>query len=289
MEEQNDSLDCLIEYRTDLFLPETIGQMLREFSAVLDGVARSPTSPVSELPWMDADDRNQLMRRYGSELPREVENDLLTRWHFRAAEQPDTPCVHHDNSVLSYREIDHWAETIAKQLTDAGLEPGGVVAVYTEPTPLMVVSVLAILKVGCAFLPLLPDTPVDRRRQMLATAKCSTWRNPFGPPAVSSKSASETNIPVTVSGYARACWTGSGSGVSTTGLGAGGGDSSHPPSNAHITGIRCRVFMRADEPSRIRWRPPSGQPALFGTPSAADWRPLSTNTFRTARPPARRN
>lgn len=174
VEEQSDSLDCLIEYRTDLFLPETIGQMLREFSAVLDGVARSPTSPVSELPWMDADDRNQLMQRYGSELPRQGENDLLTRWHFRVAEQPDTPCVHHDNSVLSYGEIDHWAETVAKQLTDAGMKPGGVVAVHTEPTPLMVVSVLAILKVGCAFLPLLPDTPVDRRRQMLAAAQCST-------------------------------------------------------------------------------------------------------------------
>ncbi|KAK1996638.1 hypothetical protein LX36DRAFT_691895 [Colletotrichum falcatum] len=74
-----------------------------------------------------------------------------------------------DTSGLTYKELDAKTNAIAAVLMENGVSRGQYVAVYQEPTPDWVCSMLAILKIGAVYVPLDPGTPVARLAMVVAT------------------------------------------------------------------------------------------------------------------------
>ncbi|MEU6970773.1 amino acid adenylation domain-containing protein [Kitasatospora aureofaciens] len=89
---------------------------------------------------------------------------------FRApvAHTPDAVAVRSPDVRLTYREIDDLSDRLARTLLATGAGPETPVAVLQAHTPLLVVSLLAILKAGCAYVPLHPGYPADRMRHVLS-------------------------------------------------------------------------------------------------------------------------
>ncbi|RYP03108.1 hypothetical protein DL764_005369 [Monosporascus ibericus] len=63
---------------------------------------------------------------------------------------------------LTYHDLNARANQIARYIQQHDVAPGGIIAIVMEKSPLMYASILAILKTGCAYLPILPTTPVNR-------------------------------------------------------------------------------------------------------------------------------
>jgi len=72
----------------------------------------------------------------------------------------------HDRS-LTYKELYESANQLAKLLADNGVQRGDIVAVVLDRSPEMVISLLAILKCGAAYLPLDPQYPQERIEFMI--------------------------------------------------------------------------------------------------------------------------
>jgi non-ribosomal peptide synthetase component F len=56
----DDGLHCLLEYRDDLFDPETIDRMLGHFRVLLEGAVADPSRAVSRIPLLTEGERRQL-------------------------------------------------------------------------------------------------------------------------------------------------------------------------------------------------------------------------------------
>ena len=93
VEEQDDSIDCLIEYRTDLFRRETVEQMLNEFDLVLDIMTRSIEKPVDNIPWVSEQNEIQLLERYQSGKTAQPDIDVLSKWKSQVEKNSARPCV----------------------------------------------------------------------------------------------------------------------------------------------------------------------------------------------------
>jgi amino acid adenylation domain-containing protein len=74
---------------------------------------------------------------------------------------------------LSYRELNTRANRLAHYLREQGTGPENLVGVYLDPCFDMVVSLLAILKAGAAYLPLDPSFPEQRLAFMLGDAQAT--------------------------------------------------------------------------------------------------------------------
>jgi amino acid adenylation domain-containing protein len=68
---------------------------------------------------------------------------------------------------LTYRELIARADLLAGRLTALGVRPGDNVAVVTERSVQTVVAMLAVVKVGAAYVPVPVDAPAGRARGML--------------------------------------------------------------------------------------------------------------------------
>ncbi|MBB5935251.1 amino acid adenylation domain-containing protein [Streptomyces zagrosensis] len=93
--------------------------------------------------------------------------DLLAA---QAARTPDQPAVVCDDSRLSYAELDAAATRLAHLLAARGAGPERTVAVALPRSADLVITLLAVLKTGAAYLPLDLDHPAERLTYLLGDA-----------------------------------------------------------------------------------------------------------------------
>nr|APD71949.1 non-ribosomal peptide synthetase 2 [Streptomyces sp.] len=88
----------------------------------------------------------------------------------RAARTPDATALVYGDTALTYAELNAQANRLARHLQTLGARPGAVVAVSVPRSVELIVSLLAVLKAGAAYLPLDPDYPEQRLTYMLQDA-----------------------------------------------------------------------------------------------------------------------
>ena len=85
----------------------------------------------------------------------------------QVARAPFAPAVVFGSECLGYDALNRRANRLARHLRAAGAGPGAPVATFLDRSADMVVTWLAIVKAGAAYVPLDPDYPRERLRFML--------------------------------------------------------------------------------------------------------------------------
>ncbi|RKH35764.1 amino acid adenylation domain-containing protein [Corallococcus praedator] len=88
----------------------------------------------------------------------------------RATELPSHVAVKHGGESLTYAALNQQANRLAHALLARGAGPDSVIGICLPRSARLVVSILAVLKTGAAWLPLDPSTPPERLRHMAASA-----------------------------------------------------------------------------------------------------------------------
>jgi len=85
----------------------------------------------------------------------------------RATETPEAIAVVCGKEQLTYQELNERSNQLARFLVTRDLQPENAVAILLGRSPEMIVATLGVIKAGGAYLPLSPDLPVDRLRDVL--------------------------------------------------------------------------------------------------------------------------
>ncbi|MFJ8043303.1 amino acid adenylation domain-containing protein [Kitasatospora sp. NPDC096147] len=160
-----------LEYATDLFDRRTARALADGFVQVLAEAVADPDRTVGALDPLTPQDRARVLaagRGQDRPLPTRTVPELIAD---RAARTPDAPAVRDAERRLGYGELDTRADALARVLRGRGAGPGTLVALAVPPSVDTVVAMLAVLRTGAAYVPVDPDYPPARVRQMLADAR----------------------------------------------------------------------------------------------------------------------
>ncbi|MGH3756995.1 amino acid adenylation domain-containing protein [Actinophytocola sp.] len=151
-----------VEYDSDLFTAATVRRLLDHFEATLRRAVDDPAVPLSTLTSATGEERADLARWQGDPLPEPpCLHELVESQVDRT---PDATAVLGTDGELTYRELDERANRLANGLLARGISRGDLVAVRLDRGPELIVTLLAVLKAGAAYLPLdltLPQARVD--------------------------------------------------------------------------------------------------------------------------------
>ncbi|EST38285.1 hypothetical protein N566_08185, partial [Streptomycetaceae bacterium MP113-05] len=161
-----------LEYATDLFDAATAELLAAHVERVLQAAADDPSVRIGAVDLLTPADRCRLVTEYNDTAtvvpgPCTV-HELIAR---RAASQPAAPALITDEGTVGYGELDARAEALASRFRSAGVCRGDTVGVLLDRGVPLVVSALAALKCGAAYLPLDPRLPEARIRLMLADTR----------------------------------------------------------------------------------------------------------------------
>lgn len=98
---------------------------------------------------------------------------LLVQDYFSQSAQryPDKCAVICESGQISYRALDEFSNAFARQLTNKGAARGEFVPFFMKKGINSIKSILAILKADCAYIPVDINSPGQRLRSILASAK----------------------------------------------------------------------------------------------------------------------
>lgn len=85
----------------------------------------------------------------------------------QVARTPHAVAITFENTTLSYFALNERANRLAHYLSELGAAPERIVAIYMQRSIDLIVTLLAILKAGAAYVPLEPSLPQKRIDQML--------------------------------------------------------------------------------------------------------------------------
>jgi amino acid adenylation domain-containing protein len=109
-------------------------------------------------------DRDRLKHlSVGVRAPYERDSSVVEQFMARALATPDAPAVLAEDGTISYRELDRASSFLARYLESQGAVPGSSVGVAIERSRSLPVAILAILKVGAAYVPLDRANTEERR------------------------------------------------------------------------------------------------------------------------------
>lgn len=167
-EKQNGLLDLSIRYNTDLYEEWQIRQLVGHFETLAMQAIADPARLVSDLTILTQEEEHRLKEEFngispaGSFLPK-FEESFLPIFKKQAALYPEKEAVVCGNHTLNYASLDSLSDRLAVYLRIyADVRPGELVGLMLRRSEHMIVSMLAVLKCGAAYLPIDPDYPTER-------------------------------------------------------------------------------------------------------------------------------
>jgi amino acid adenylation domain-containing protein len=171
--EYDGGLDCEFEYRADLFDPATIARMVGHFLHLLAGALDTPEVPFSRLPLLDDWERSRLLiewNRTAADYPRDSRIDDAFATVARSS--PNAIALRQADQTVSYAELDHRSNQIARALIARGIPAEAPVGVYLPRSVDAYVAILGILKAGYPYVPFDVSQPTARLHRLVADCGC---------------------------------------------------------------------------------------------------------------------
>lgn len=166
-------------YHTDWFPSDVVRSLVEQVKETFRLVVERPQEPVRTIK--DAVTSQPSIANTEPNWLRD-EADLATLFEAAAAKTPDADAICFSRSLsvaslvadtMSYGSLNQLSNRIARFLLDRGAEPGQVIAIIMQKSPLLYASILGIAKARCAYLPLLPSTPIERVKDIFRSADIS--------------------------------------------------------------------------------------------------------------------
>ena len=165
-------LTAEIEYACDLFERATVESLAQRMVRLLQALAAQPDLPIGSIDLLSAQERRQILSDLEIDTAHAVADTTLPLLFEQQVQRtPDALALVCQERSLSYRELNARANQLAHYLIAHHIGPEDRVAIALPRSIEMVVSILAVLKAGAAYLPLDPDYPPQRLRFMIEDAR----------------------------------------------------------------------------------------------------------------------
>ncbi len=165
--EHPDALDGRFVYSTELFDRSTILRLQGHFQELLRQFLANPDQTVSQVPLLTGEERHTLLVDWNNTAKNFSKLLIHELFEAQVEADPGRCALVFRGRQLTYAELNARANKLAHFIRLNGAVQGSLVGVYMERSIEMVMTLLAILKAGCAYVPFDPELPASRLNMML--------------------------------------------------------------------------------------------------------------------------
>lgn len=168
-----DNLDIKFNYNAAVLSAETIKTIQGHFRTVLEQVI-VPEQQIGKLTMLSNEERTQLLEDFNNTVTDYPKNQsIIELFQAQVLNNPLKTALVFENEEMTYEALDIKSNQLANELLQQGLVFGDKVGILSKRNFEMIVSILAILKAGCTYVPLDPSLPLGRLEHIISDSKIS--------------------------------------------------------------------------------------------------------------------
>lgn len=158
-----ESLKYYIEYATHLFRKETILEFQKHFEILTSKIISDSQCRLQDIILLSEEDyKRHIIDFNDKESAYPKQKTVVDYIEEQAQNNPDKIALQFENQNINYSEFNAKADQLSSLLDHKGIKEGDIIGILMKRSPEFIISMLAILKSGAAFLPLDSDLPEDR-------------------------------------------------------------------------------------------------------------------------------
>jgi amino acid adenylation domain-containing protein len=168
--EPDGSLQGDFEFDLDLFDQTSVERWVEAFLSITTALCHHPEQHVGHYSLMETASQMRLIQSSaGKEL--ELNSNYLVFTHAfeeQVKRTPEAIALIYEETVMRDKELDQASNQLARYLLEQGTQTDQIIGLLIDRSPTMIISMLAILKAGAAYLPLDTNYPAERLEYMLS-------------------------------------------------------------------------------------------------------------------------
>lgn len=158
-----EKISFLFNYNTSIFSAATIQRLASHYLHVVEQVLAKPAALLRDISLPDEQERQVLQRFGGTPEQYDPGISIPMCWKQQVQQLASEPAVITSKGDLSFRELDERSDALAAYLLHTyAIRPGDRIAVMQHRTKELMITLLAILKTGAAYVPVDPLFPAQR-------------------------------------------------------------------------------------------------------------------------------
>ncbi|MEP0262580.1 amino acid adenylation domain-containing protein [Dokdonia sp.] len=171
--EKGDQLSLHIEYNTDIYESDFVERLCYHFNNFLLEGINTPSQRVATLNYLGSSEESQLLYDFNDTTVAYPDTTIVDLFINQATKTPETIAVVSEGKSFTYRELDELSNELSHYLLvnyDLGVED--LVGVKLDRSEWLLISLLAVLKAGCAYVPIDPNYPTQRIAYIEQDSSC---------------------------------------------------------------------------------------------------------------------
>ncbi len=169
----NDTMNLNFEYCTKLFNNDFIEILSEHYINILKIVTQNEYTQISNIDMLFEEEKRRILFDFNNNnLEYNQEKNLIDLFKEIVSKYPNNIAVQLGEKSITYTELDEKSNTLALEMQKMGIKKGDVVGVCINKSIELVISIWAILKNSCVYMPMYVGYPKDRLEYMLKNSNC---------------------------------------------------------------------------------------------------------------------
>jgi amino acid adenylation domain-containing protein len=171
--DEGDSITYRLEYNTDIFTTDSILSYSEFFQNVVDQCLSNIEITLEEITLLSSENERQILNELaGRDIKLDVSENLNYYLKETFKKYKNNIAVKYENEELNYSQLESLSNKLANYLLDYhSLEYQDCVVISCEITPLLITSILGILKAGLVYVPIDKKLPQSRKDYIIDQVK----------------------------------------------------------------------------------------------------------------------
>jgi tyrocidine synthetase-3 len=173
-QEVGDYLSLHLVYNSDVYEQVMLKSLIKHYKQLLVSVLSKPTQKISQIDYLSAKEKQELLVTFNDTVvayPKD--KTIIDLFGEQVTNTPDGIAVLFNEKKLSYKELDEESNQLAHYLQKHyKVKPDDLIVIKQERSEWMIISILAVLKSGGAYVPIDPVYPKERIEYIEKDTNC---------------------------------------------------------------------------------------------------------------------
>lgn len=168
------NLHVRLSFNANVYPEDQMQRTRDHFITAVRSLLENPRLLVDEINILPIAERKQLLSDFNhTRVEQEYEPGLVGRFEAQVRRTPDHIAIVCEDRQLTYQELNERANRLARYLRDEHhVQPDDRIGLLLDRSEYLPVAIWGILKAGAAYVPIDPESPAQRARQMLTDSAC---------------------------------------------------------------------------------------------------------------------
>ncbi len=168
------SLDIAYDYRTSIYSENDISMLHKRILNLIEQIIEEQNTKLSELEIVTPDEKNSILHEFNNtKLDYPKGKTIVELFENQVEKTPNNIAVVFENKQLTYEELNKKVNSLAHYLTKTGVKQYDIVPVMIDRSADLIISMLAIIKIGAVYLPISPEVPEERASYIIRNSKAN--------------------------------------------------------------------------------------------------------------------